>query len=57
MAILGGPILVAVGAGSPYLVLYQPFSAKELYGDRFERPSFKKAVELVSQHLKIGVSN
>ena len=52
VAILGGPIMVSGDFGSPCNMLYQPIPTKVAYGNRFNRPSFQRAVRITVQHLK-----
>ncbi len=55
VAILGGPILVNTSFGSPSFLLYKSLPINvfnAVYGERFEKPSFKKAVDMVAKYLE-----
>lgn len=52
VAILGGPILVMGDWGSSNKMLYQPLPTEAVYGDRFTKPSFLKAVLVVEKFLR-----
>ena len=55
VATLGGPVMILYDLGTPHKILYQPLPTESIYGDRFNRPWFTEAVDIVEKFLRFNI--